>query len=93
MKNCSGDRNVLKLLEEGEDPARIEQQYAADLEQFRQRAFRVFALLNLKIGEKRKRAAKGALPFFSLGYGRFLVLRFVLASRRTATAFRRRRGR
>jgi uncharacterized protein YbbC (DUF1343 family) len=32
-----GDRNVLKLLEEGEDPTRIEQQYSANLDQFRQR--------------------------------------------------------
>ena len=36
MRNCSGDRKVLKLLEAAEDPARIEQQYAAGLEQFRQ---------------------------------------------------------
>jgi uncharacterized protein YbbC (DUF1343 family) len=32
-----GDRKVLKYIEEGEDPALIEQQYAADLEKFRQR--------------------------------------------------------
>jgi uncharacterized protein YbbC (DUF1343 family) len=32
-----GDRSVLKMLESGDDPGRIEQKYYADLQQFRQR--------------------------------------------------------
>jgi uncharacterized protein YbbC (DUF1343 family) len=32
-----GDRNVLKMLEAGEDPVRIEQKYYADLQRFRQK--------------------------------------------------------
>jgi uncharacterized protein YbbC (DUF1343 family) len=36
-EKLTGDRNVLKLLQAGEDPAKIEQQYAAGLDQFRQR--------------------------------------------------------
>jgi hypothetical protein len=35
-EKLTGDRTVLKLLEAGEEPARIEQQYLAALEQFRQ---------------------------------------------------------
>jgi uncharacterized protein YbbC (DUF1343 family)/CubicO group peptidase (beta-lactamase class C family) len=36
-EKLTGDRDVLKLLEQGEDPTRIEQQYTAGLDQFRQR--------------------------------------------------------
>jgi uncharacterized protein YbbC (DUF1343 family) len=36
-EKLTGDRNVLKLLEAAEDPARIEQQYASGLIQFRDR--------------------------------------------------------
>jgi hypothetical protein len=32
-----GDRSVLKMLEAGDDPGRIEQKYYTDLQQFRQR--------------------------------------------------------
>ena len=40
MKNYLGDRKVLKQLEAAEDPARIEQQYAADILRFRDRRSR-----------------------------------------------------
>lgn len=39
-EKLTGDRRVLKLLEAGEEPGRIEQQYFTDLEQFRQRRSR-----------------------------------------------------
>jgi uncharacterized protein YbbC (DUF1343 family)/CubicO group peptidase (beta-lactamase class C family) len=36
-EKLTGDKNVIKLMEQGEDPVKIEQQYATALDQFRQR--------------------------------------------------------
>ena len=36
-EKLTGDRNVLKMMEAGDDPIKIEQKYYADLQQFRQR--------------------------------------------------------